>query len=172
MTDQQDVSGTVWAVFGHRLAIEASDGRYLADLGPKGAQGVRIAAGDKVSLTGECRPSEIKVASITLGDGTSRTIAWPSKPEHGPADPAVAIAAAQAGGYAVEGEPRRKPKHFEVLGTKDGARHELHVTFDGTIRKTKSVTGSLNRLTACSHPARAASGSATGGRGSASAQLR
>ncbi len=140
MNDQQEVSGTVWAVFGHRLAIEGSEGRYLADLGPKGAEGLRIAAGDKVSLRGERRPTEIKVTSITLSDGESRNIAWPGKPGHGEANPATAIAAAQAEGYAVEGEPRRKPKHFEVLGTRDGARHELHVEFDGTIRKTKPVT--------------------------------
>jgi hypothetical protein len=140
MSDQQEVSGTVWAVFGHRLAIEGSDGRYLADLGPKGAEGVRIAAGDKVSLKGERRPTEIRVTSITLGDGASREIPWPKKPEHGEADPATAVAAAEAAGYTVEGAPKRKPKHFEILGTKDGARHELHLEFDGTIRKTKPVS--------------------------------
>lgn len=140
MNDQQEVSGTVWAVFGHRLAIEGSEGRYLADLGPKGVEGIGIAAGDKVSLKGERKPSEIKVTSIILGDGVSREITWPNKPEHGDADPAAAVAAVKAQGYTLERAPKRKPKHFEVLGSKDGARHELHVEFDGTIRKVKPVT--------------------------------
>ncbi len=53
----------------------------------------------------------------------------------GEADPSAAIAAAEDEGYALVGEPKRKPKHFEIVGAKDGARHELHVAFDGTIRK-------------------------------------
>ena len=142
MNDIQEVSGTVWAVFGHRLAIEGSAGRVLADLGPKGAEGIAVTVGDTVSLMGERKPTEIKVMSITLGDGAARAITWPKKPEHGQAeddrpDPAAAIAAVKAQGYAVEGEPKRKPKHFEIVGTREGGRHELHVAFDGTIRKTK-----------------------------------
>lgn len=139
MNEQQDVSGTVWAVFGHRLAIEGPGGRTLADLGPKGAAGIKISAGDTVFLKGERKPTEIKVTSLILGDGTAHAIPWPKKPEHGEADPAAAIAAVEAEGYAVEGEPRRKPKHVEVVGSKDGTRHELHVAFDGTIRKVKPV---------------------------------
>lgn len=145
MTDVQDISGKVWAVFGHRLAIEGNTGRVLADLGPKGAEKIAIAVGDTVSLTGERKPTEIKVTSIALGDGTTHAITWPKKPEHGKTeddqpDPAAAVASVKAQGYAVEGEPKRKPKHFEIVGSKGGSRNELHVTFDGTIRKIKPVT--------------------------------
>lgn len=139
MNDTQEVSGTVWAVFGHRLAIEGSAGRFLADLGPKGAAGLTVAVGDAVSLRGERKPTEIKVTSITLNQDAARAITWPAKPDQDEADPSAAIAAAKDEGYAVEGEPKRKPKHFEIVGTKDGARHELHVAFDGTIRKVKPV---------------------------------
>ncbi|MCJ2011748.1 hypothetical protein [Methylobacterium sp. J-076] len=141
MTTTQEASGTIWAVFGHRLAIEGDGGRILADLGPTGAEGIAIAVGDTVSLKGERKPSEIKVTSLTLGDGVTREIAWPKKP-HGDdeADEAKAVAAVKAEGYAIEGEPARKPKHFEIVGAKEGARHELHVAFDGTIRKAKPLT--------------------------------
>jgi len=139
MNDMQEVSGTVWAVFGHRLAIEGTGGRFLADLGPKDAKGIAVAVGDAVLLKGERKPTEIKVTSIALNGTAAREITWPMKPEHGEAGPSVAIAAARAEGYVVEGEPKRKPRHFEIVGAKDGAHHELHIEFDGTIRKVKPI---------------------------------
>jgi hypothetical protein len=153
MNDMQTVTGTVWAVFGHRFALEGKDGPVLADLGPKGAEGIAIAQGDRITIQGACKPSEIKVFSVTLADGTTRDIPWPKKPReadgkgdgkgadgrHGPADPAAALAAVAAEGYAVEGEPKRKPKHFEIVGAKDGVRHEIHVEFDGKIRKANPL---------------------------------
>ena len=145
MNDTQTITGTVWAVFGHRLAIEAQDGRVLADLGPKGAEGIATAPGDTVTVTGERKLSETKAMSITLKDGIVRDIAWPKKPheekaDQAPADPAVALAAVKANGYAVEGEAARKPKHFEIVGARDGVRHEIHVELDGKIRKAKPLT--------------------------------
>ena len=147
-TDSHD-AGTVWAVFGHRFALDGAGGRILADLGPKGAAGIALAVGDRVSLQGTRKPSEIKVTRLTLADGSTRTIDWPEKdapkkdgpkkdgPDHPPADPALAIRAAEAAGYAVAGAPARKPKHFELRGAKDGVSHEIHVALDGRIRKTK-----------------------------------
>lgn len=141
MKDTQTVTGTVWAVFEHRFAVEAKDGRILADLGPKGSEGIEVAVGDTVSFEGERKPSEIKVTSIVLKDRITHAIAWPKKPhdEHGERDPAAAIAAVNAQGYAVEGVPKRKPKHFEIVGAKGGARHEFHVELDGKIRKSKVI---------------------------------
>lgn len=143
MSITQHASGTVWARFGHRFAIEGKDGRFLADLGPKGAEGLTLKPGDTVAVMGERKPSEIKVTTLTLADGTVRTIDWPKKPDHpegkAPADPAAAIAAVEAAGYAVEGDPVRKPKHFEIVGTRAGTRHTIHVEFDGRIRKTEAA---------------------------------
>ncbi|MCJ2091282.1 hypothetical protein MKK67_01985 [Methylobacterium sp. J-072] len=145
-TDSHLAAGTVWAVFGHRFALDGAGGRILADLGPKGAAGIALAVGDRVSLQGTQKPSEIKVTRLTLADGSTRTIDWPEKdgPKkdghgHAPADPALAVRAAEAAGYTVAGAPARKPKHFELRGAKDGAEHDIHIALDGQIRKTKRL---------------------------------
>jgi len=142
MNDMQTVTGTVWAVFGHRFALEGKDGPVLADLGPKGAEGIAIAEGDRITIQGARKPSEIKVSSITLVDGTTRAVAWPAKHEddkHAAADSDAARAAVNTQGYEVEGEPKRKPKHFEIIGVKDGVRHAIHVELDGKIRHAKPL---------------------------------
>lgn len=133
-------TGTVWAIFGHRFAIEGAEGRILADLGPKGSNGVKLAVGEIVTVEGERKPSEIKVAQLTKADGTAHAIAWPGKHADQAADPAAAIAAAEAAGYRVTGEPERKPKHFDVSAEKDGQTVRLHVAFDGTLGKAKPAT--------------------------------
>lgn len=134
------VSGTIWGVFGHRFAIEGADGKVLIDLGPKGMEGITLREGDRVSVTGERKPSEIKALHITLPDGSRRTIDRPPpKGEHAPADAGSALAAARSAGYEILGEPRRKPKHFEIAARKDGAAVELHLELDGRIRKVKAA---------------------------------
>ena len=128
-------AGTVWAVFGHRFALEGADGRHLADLGPKGAEGVALRVGDAITVEGEQKPSEIKVARLTTADGTVHSVTWPDKPGKEAGDPAAAIAAAEAAGYRVTGEPERRPKHIEVPAEKDGRAVRLHVDGDGTVRE-------------------------------------
>lgn len=140
-TDSHEAAGTVWAVFGHRFALDGAGGRILADLGPKGAADITLAVGDRVALRGTKKPSAIKVTRLTLADGSTRTIDWPEKEKHAhpPADPARAIRAAEAAGYTVAGAPERKPKHFELRADKDGVRHTIHVALDGTIRKAVAL---------------------------------
>ena len=133
-------TGTVWAVFGHRFAIEGADGRHLADFGPNGADGVALRVGDVVTVEGERKPSEIKVARLTTADGTVHAVTWPDKHADLPGDPAAAVAAAEAAGYRVTGEPERKPKHFDVPAEKDGRAVRVHVDLDGTVRKAKPAT--------------------------------
>ena len=41
-----------------------------------------------------------------------------------------------AGDFKVLGGPRRKPKHIEVLGRRKGEVCELHIEFEGRIRKS------------------------------------
>lgn len=141
-TELRDAVGTVWAVFGHRFAIEGQDGRLLADLGPEGAEGIALKAGDAVAIRGEAKPSEIKVTSITLADGTVRNLDRTKRhrDDHADADPAAAIAAVTAAGYTDLSEPRRKPKHFEIAGSKEGSRFDVRVELDGTIRKAKAAS--------------------------------
>ena len=47
------------------------------------------------------------------------------------------LEAVRAAGFEPSGTPRRKPKHFEIDGRRDGKPYELHVELDGRIRKTK-----------------------------------
>ena len=148
MSDTITLSGTVADIFAHRFTLKTESGTVLADLGPKGADAVKLAPGDAVSVTGEQKPSEIKVHSLTR---KGATIAIPhgdkkdGKPDHRdhdhePADPKLARAAAETAGLRPVGEPRRKPKHFEVLARDaKGAHHELHVALDGTLRQQKPV---------------------------------
>ncbi|SFG30132.1 hypothetical protein [Methylobacterium gossipiicola] len=137
MSHHHEATGTIWAVFGHRFALEGPGGRILADLGPEGAAGLTLTPGDTVTVAGERKPTEIKVHRLTLGDGSVHTVARPAKAESTPADPQAALGVARVAGYAPSGEPKRKPKHFEVPATRDGAAFTLHVTLDGHLRKAE-----------------------------------
>jgi hypothetical protein len=137
-------SGKILHVFGHRFVVETAAGTVLADITPKGIDRIALRVGDRVSLEGEQKPSELKVTSLTR-DGQTMRIDHPKKPHHdgpgGNADPAVVLKAARNAGYEPVGTPRRKPKHFEVLGRRDGTFTELHIELDGHIRKTKPAAG-------------------------------
>lgn len=144
MPDHQTiaVSGKITHVFGHRFVVETPRGAMLADITPKGLEQHTLRIGDEVELSGEMKPSELKVERLTSGK-TAITIAHKPKPHHhhAPAEPRDALKAARAAGYEPLGEPRRKPKHFEVLGRRDRELTELHIELDGHIRKTKPVAG-------------------------------
>ena len=43
-------------------------------------------------------------------------------------------------GYAVHGDPRRRPKHFEIAATRGSRRYELRVTLDGDMGREKRLT--------------------------------
>jgi hypothetical protein len=136
------VTGKITHVFGHRFVVQTSHGAVLADVTPKGLDQFALRVGDDVSLRGETKPSELKVSQFTR-DGRTFAIDHKKKPhehhDHAPAEPRDALKAARAAGYETVGEPRRKPKHFEVLGRRDKQLIELHIELDGHIRKTKPV---------------------------------
>jgi translation initiation factor IF-1 len=133
------LTGVVQNVFAHRFTLQTDDGVILADLTPHGAEKIKLSPGDQVTIEGEQKPSEIKVGRIKRGDLTV-TIDHPKKHDHDhEGDPKAAVASARAAGFEVFGEPRRKPKHFEILGRQDGRLSELHVTLDGDIRHAKPV---------------------------------
>jgi hypothetical protein len=137
------LSGQVTDIFAHRFVVKTADGKVLADLGPKGAEQVLLKEGDRVELVGELKPSELKVQSIAKNGGPPILVHHPSKPhthEHDQADPGPALKTAEANGFTVLGKPRRKPKHFEVLGRDlAGDVVELHIELDGRLRKTRPV---------------------------------
>lgn len=132
------LTGEVTDIFAHRFVLKTDDGKSLADLGPAGARAVDLKIGDTVEIEGEQHPSEIKVAKLTRA-GRDFTIPRPG-PKHDELNPALAIQAVTEAGYAVLGPPRRKPKHFEVLGRQGARLQEFHVEADGHIRKAKPVT--------------------------------
>jgi hypothetical protein len=139
--EPRTISGTITHVFAHRFVVRAEQGDVLADITPKGADQIALRVNDTVTCEGEMKPSELKVTRLTR-DGETIAIDHKKKPHHdhhAPADPAVALSAARAAGFAVLGSPRRKPKHFEVLGKRQGALTELHIELDGHIRKSKPV---------------------------------
>ncbi len=136
---EKTVTGKVTHVFAHRFVVDTDAGAVLADLTPHGQEKVRLTVGEHVTLRGEMKPSELKVSEATRNGETVR-IDHNKKhgpDHHAPADPVIVVRAARDAGYEPVGEPRRKPKHFEVLGRKDGTHVELHIELDGHIRKTK-----------------------------------
>lgn len=134
------VTGRVTHVFAHRFVFEADGKSFLADLTPDGAKHAHLSPGSKVTLSGDMRPSEIKVDTIAVDDGAPVVVGKRDHDDHAPGDPAVAEAAAQRLGYSILGRARRKPKHFEVLGRDGaGALFELHIELDGSLRKTRPV---------------------------------
>lgn len=140
MSDTVTLTGTVADLFAHRFTLRTEAGIVLADLGPKGAALIALAPGDSVTLTGERKPSEIKVASVTRGTQSLDIPHGDKGGDHAPVDVAPALAAVERAGLRPLGEPRRKPKHFEILARDaDGGHHALHVDFDGSVRKRKPV---------------------------------
>ena len=154
---QTTVAGEVTDTFAHRFVVKTATGKVLADLGPKGTEQVSVRNGDHVELSGEMKPSELKVHRIRK-DGADPVIIEHKKPrpdqdhqkkprlyepagdDHAEADPIPAMRTVEANGFTVLGVPRRKPKHFEILGRdKAGDLVELHVELDGTLRKTRPV---------------------------------
>lgn len=146
---QVHVSGQILHVFAHRFVVQTKGGTILADVTPKGLDRVALRVGDTVSLDGEMKPSELKVSRLVI-DG--RTIEIDHGPphhhhhhhhgehhehHHAPADPEVVLRAARAAGYEPAAKPRRKPRHFEVLGKRNGRFSELHIELDGHLRKSK-----------------------------------
>jgi hypothetical protein len=132
-------SGTITHIFGHRFVVQTTNGAILADLTPRGIEQTALRVGDEVTLAGEMKPSELKVTRFIRGSKTIEIEHGKHHDEHRDADPRLAIQAATAAGFDPLGQPRRKPKHFEVLGRRDGKLTELHIELDGRIRKRKAV---------------------------------
>ena len=134
-------TGRVTHVFAHRFVLETDNDAILGDLTPHGHQWIALTVGETITIEGEMNPSELKVSRITRGDVVVDIV---DEKKHGPhdheaGDPAVVLRAARIAGYEPVGAPHRKPKHFEVLGRRDGKLEELHIELDGHIRKSKPV---------------------------------
>jgi hypothetical protein len=133
------VTGKVTHIFNHRFVVQTTVDAVLCDVTPRGLELIKLRIGDHVELEGEQKPSELKVTRFTSHGSTVTIEHKPKHHDHHPADPDKALNAVKAAGFAIRGEPRRKPKHFEVLGERDARFSEFHVELDGRIRKTKPV---------------------------------
>lgn len=135
-----NAKGKITHVFAHRFVIETEDGPVLADITPKGLEQHALRVGETIDVEGERKPSELKVSRFTVGE-TSFSIEHkkPHEHPHHDAKPDVALKSARDAGFETIGEPRRKPKHFEVLGRRDDKLTELHIELEGHIRKMKHV---------------------------------
>lgn len=157
MSKAVEFTGTVADVFAHRFTLATGDGKKLIDLGPGGEKGVKIEAGQEISVKGDEKPGEVKAHEVRIGDGEWQPVKVDeprdSKPPHGKDDdekggakPALepeledehVTKLLDEAGYTDHGERERKPKHVEVIASKDGQRHKVHVHKDG-VKKAEPV---------------------------------
>jgi hypothetical protein len=139
--ERSRLSGKITHIFAHRFVVQTPRGAVLADVTPHGMEIVKLRIGAAVELEGEMKPSELKVVRFTC-DGASIEIEHKKKHDHDlheAADPEVAVGAVRAAGFEPTGVPRRKPKHFEIQGRRNGQDYELHVELGGRIRKARLV---------------------------------
>ena len=138
---KKTATGKVTHIFAHRFVLDTADGAILGDLTPHGHDRITLKVGDAIAIEGEMKPSELKVSRIIRGKETIAIEHDKHGPhDHAPADPQIVLKAAKTAGYETVGQPRRKPKHFEVLGRRDGKLEELHIELDGHIRKSKPAS--------------------------------
>ena len=123
---------SVRAEDGGKVRISRLDAVRVASRGPPHR--------DRVALEGEQKPSEIKLSKLERNGKTFAIDHGLHGAHEDEADPAIAIKTAEDAGYQAIGGPRRKPKHFEVLGKKGAEFEELHIELDGGVRKTKRVS--------------------------------
>lgn len=155
MTDVVELTGTVEDVFAHRFTLSTEKGKKLVDLGPGSERELVLSAGQTVSVKGEEKPGEFKAREVRVADGEWQSVKSGDKhppkpprdtePEHGDAKNDEAeltdhhvTKLLDEEGYTDHAERIRKPKHVEVVATKDGQRHKLHVHKDG-VKKTEPV---------------------------------
>ena len=73
------VAGNNPCGLGHRFVLAHADKKILADLGPKGTEEIKLTVGEQVTVTGEQKPSELKVHSIAVRKSTISRYIIPKK---------------------------------------------------------------------------------------------
>ena len=143
--ETRSLSGQVTDVFAHRFVVKTGKGKVLADLGPKGAERVPLEGGrsrrpDRRHEAVGVEGSQHRKKRSAAGPRRSSRKPHPHPHDLEEADPKPALRTAEANGLTIVGEPRRKPKHFEILGRNPaGELFELHIELDGVLRKMRSV---------------------------------
>jgi hypothetical protein len=73
---QTTIFGEVVDVFGHRFVVRTDEGKILADLGPQAAKHVVLKEGDQIELSGDMKPSELKVRRIVKTGEEPFVVIW------------------------------------------------------------------------------------------------
>ena len=143
------VAGRVDEIFGNKYILQDETGRALIELGPEGHDAVRGGVGQSVTVEGRFKEGFIHADAVTTPDGRRIELRdGKHGPKHGPGlhredkpkdagfDEDVALAAAAAAGYRDARVRDVKKHHAEVAATSaEGKQYELHIEFDGAIRK-------------------------------------
>lgn len=146
------LEGEVREIFGNRVIVEGPAGRVLVETGPDGRSRAALAPGDKVVIDGVQRDGFIHASGVAKSGGPR--IELSRGPEAGPGERPGARrggdaayredAVLQAVGRAGFRDAKVidvKKHHAEVAAVSaDGKSYELHVEFDGRIRKQEDTT--------------------------------
>lgn len=155
------IEGRVVERYGNALIVEDASGRMLVQLGKDSAALLPAAPGDRLQVDGRFQDGHVHATAVTLADGRVVALRGPGphgpkhgKGPHGPKGPkgpgksgpgpaydeVVILAAAAAAGYRTPRVIDVKGRHAEVAASNDaGQPMELHVEFDGRIRKQEML---------------------------------
>lgn len=139
------IDGTVKEIFGNKFIIEDAAGRKLIETGPRGQDIARVAVGDRVKVEGRTREGFTHAGAITLANGQRVVLGGPGFGPAGGPDAAfnqsVVLDAATKAGFRDPRIQDVKKHHAEVVATDStGKSWELHVEFNGDIRKRESLS--------------------------------
>lgn len=143
------VKGEVAEIFGNKFVVQDSSGRALVETGREGEDGNLVAKGEAVTVQGRFETGFLHARVLTHGDGRTIVLGPAGGPPMGSLDwakdriglgpkldlPAL-TASVQAAGYSDVRVTGRGPRHIDVAAKdRDGREHQLHVGFDGQVRK-------------------------------------
>jgi len=157
------ISGTVTAVFAHRFVIEGKDGKHLADIGPDAVDFVDVQEGDKVTVEGERKPSEIKVTKITKGSDKLIEVEHIKRHQRDGArehrDSVKAVVAVEREGFEVVGARAERPSISRFSGgrRRESSRDFTSSSTEGSTRKsrpTATIRSGVRSVTHCNRDRR------------------
>lgn len=149
------VEGEVREVFGDKVVVEGPSGRILVETGPEGRKRTALAPGDKVTIEGMQRDGFVHASAVAKSGGPRIELGGGPRMDRGPGEPPHGRRQAESSAYredsvlqAVNQAGYRdarvvdvKKRHAEVTAVAaDGRSYELHVEFDGRIRKQEDIT--------------------------------
>lgn len=148
--EDMTIKGALTDVFGHRVVIDAGNGKkHLVNLGPKADDVKTLKAGDTVTVAGDMKRSgEIRARIVTLADGREIKVGggrqswrqWLLGEEKRFTRPFTAADARQRAtemGYTLTADPVATKRHFTAMATKDGSASEIKIHRDGRVEADK-----------------------------------